>query len=58
MRVVVFKDEADEWRFRVVAGNNEIVANSEGYVRRIDAVNMAKEFGYSDDDIEIEDADA
>jgi uncharacterized protein YegP (UPF0339 family) len=56
MRVVVFKDEVDEWRFRVVAGNNEIVANSEGYVRRIDAVNMAKEFGYSDDEIEVEDA--
>jgi uncharacterized protein YegP (UPF0339 family) len=57
MRVVVFRsDKNEDWYFRVIADNNEIVANSEGYTRRIDAVNMAKEFGYSDDEIEVEDA--
>jgi uncharacterized protein YegP (UPF0339 family) len=58
MRVVVFRSEKNlDWYFRVLADNNEIVANSEGYERRIDAVNMAKEFGYADEDIVIEDAD-
>jgi uncharacterized protein YegP (UPF0339 family) len=57
VRVVVWRSEADEeWRFKVIANNHEIVATSEGYVRRIDAVNMAKEFGYSDEEIEVEDA--
>jgi uncharacterized protein YegP (UPF0339 family) len=56
VRVVVWRSEADEeWRFKVIANNHEIVATSEGYVRRIDAVNMAKEFGYSDEEIEVED---
>ena len=56
MRVVVWRSEEDEqWRFKVVANNHEIVATSEGYVRRIDAVEMAQQFGYADDEIEVED---
>ncbi len=27
----VYKDDAGEWRWRLVAGNNEIIASGEGY---------------------------
>lgn len=37
----VFKDEAGEYRWRLVAGNNEIVAQSEAYTRPEDAVRGA-----------------
>jgi uncharacterized protein YegP (UPF0339 family) len=30
-----------KWYFRIVAGNGEIVAQSEGYSRRLDAVSTA-----------------
>jgi len=33
----VYKDDAGEWRFRIVAANGEIVAVSEGYSRQTDA---------------------
>jgi uncharacterized protein YegP (UPF0339 family) len=33
----VFKDDADEWRFRLVAANGEPVAQSEGYTTEADA---------------------
>jgi hypothetical protein len=35
--VEYFRDRAGEWRFRIVAGNGEIVASSEGYTRQADA---------------------
>lgn len=39
-RVEFYKDTADEWRWRYVAGNNEIMANSgEGYKNRDDCLN-------------------
>jgi len=30
----IFKDSKEEWRFRLVAGNGEIVAQSEGYTQK------------------------
>lgn len=33
----IFRDEAGEWRFRVLGENHEIVATSEGYTRPEDA---------------------
>jgi uncharacterized protein YegP (UPF0339 family) len=30
-KVEIFKDKKGEWRFRVKAGNNKIIAVSEGY---------------------------
>ncbi|MFO8133059.1 MAG: DUF1508 domain-containing protein [Thermoplasmatota archaeon] len=43
-RFEIFTDRADEWRFRLVAPNNEIITVGEGYttkqncVKGIDAV--------------------
>ena len=36
-RFEVFEDAAGEYRWRLVAGNEEVVAQSEGYTRRHDA---------------------
>jgi uncharacterized protein YegP (UPF0339 family) len=33
----VFKDAADQWRWRLVAGNGETVAQSEAYTQKADA---------------------
>lgn len=33
-RFEIFTDAADEWRFRLVAPNNEIVAVGEGYTTK------------------------
>ena len=33
-RFEIFTDVADEWRFRLVAPNNEIVAGGEGYTTK------------------------
>jgi uncharacterized protein YegP (UPF0339 family) len=33
----IFRDEAGEWRFRVLGENHEIVCQSEGYTRQADA---------------------
>ena len=33
-KFVVFKDKKDEYRFRLVASNGEIVAQSEGYTAK------------------------
>lgn len=37
----IFRDKAGEWRFRLVGPNGEVVASSEGYFNREDAVNTA-----------------
>lgn len=37
--IEIFKDKAKEWRFRIKSPNGEIVAQSEGYKRKVDAVN-------------------
>lgn len=33
-RIEIFKDTAGQWRFRVRAGNGQIVAQSEGYTTK------------------------
>lgn len=33
-RFEIFKDKRDEWRWRLVAPNNEIICQSEGYTTR------------------------
>lgn len=38
MTAILFKDEDRKWRFRFVARNNKIVAQSEGYSRRVDCL--------------------
>ena len=50
-RLEVYKDEAGEYRWRLVAENGKLVSDSgESYVRRIDAVEEAKSlFGTSVD---------
>lgn len=43
----LYKDKANEWRWRLRAGNNKIIADSgEGYVRKSDcedAINLVKQ---------------
>ena len=34
MKIVRFRDRAGKWRFRVVAHNHKIIAQSEGYERK------------------------
>lgn len=42
-RIEVFEDEANEWRWRRVAGNGQTVAVSgEGYTRKDDAIEAAE----------------
>jgi uncharacterized protein YegP (UPF0339 family) len=36
-RFEVYEDNAQAWRWRLVAGNGEIVATSEAYTRKADA---------------------
>lgn len=45
----VYQDKAGEWRWRVVAGNGEIVAEGESYTRLDDAAR-----GLNDADIEFD----
>jgi len=46
--VTVFKDAANEWRWRRVAGNHEIIAVSgEGYENKGDCVAMAEQFTHA-----------
>ena len=47
MKWEVYKDRAGEYRWRLVAANGEIVAASEGYKNKKDAIetiNIIKEF--------------
>ena len=37
-RYDVFKDKSGEWRWRVKAANGEILAQSEAYTRKEDAI--------------------
>ena len=38
MRAEVYRSDNDDWYFRIVADNNEVVAQSEGYENKADAV--------------------
>ncbi len=42
VRVVLYRDTADEWRWRAEAGNGEIVAEGEGHTRPEDAARAAR----------------
>lgn len=43
-RLVLYKDAADDWRWKVIAGNGRIVADSfEGYEHREDCLRQALE---------------
>jgi uncharacterized protein YegP (UPF0339 family) len=44
MRIVIFRSSVfgRQWYFRIVAANNRIVAQSEGYKRKASAVKTAK----------------
>ena len=49
-RTVVYRDEGGEWRWRRVAANGRVVADSgEGYEHRVDCERMAHEL-FPDDD--------
>lgn len=50
-RVVVYRDIADEWRWRGEAGNGEEVASGEGHTRPEDAARAAR--GVVGDDVPI-----
>lgn len=40
-RVSIYKDQAGEWRWRLIASNNEQVAQGEGHTNRYDAERAA-----------------
>jgi len=42
----IFRDEVGEYRWRLVAANNEIVAVSEGYTSKQSAINSAQHVKY------------
>lgn len=50
IRFEVYRDQASEYRWRLVAANNEIVAWSEGYTSKpgaINSLNWVKQFAWS-----------
>jgi uncharacterized protein YegP (UPF0339 family) len=40
--ICVFRDRSSAWRFRIVSANGQIVAQSEAYTRKRDAMRAAK----------------
>jgi len=52
-RFEVFPDNAGEWRFRLVAGNGEIVATSEGYTTPSNAQRAIRRIQETAPDAEI-----
>lgn len=38
MKIILFKDEKEEWRFRIVSRNGKIVAQSESYKKKSGAL--------------------
>jgi uncharacterized protein YegP (UPF0339 family) len=54
VKVVVFRsNENGEWRFRVVGDNGEILSQSEGYKRRVDALATAKRVAPDGAEVEV-----
>lgn len=47
MKVHLFVDGNLEWRWRAVARNGQILATSEGYTRRRDALRSARKFFFT-----------
>lgn len=56
MRVVLFRDRKNLWRFRLVAANGETVAQSESYVNKADAIETAREVSGVEEYEVLEDA--
>jgi len=56
MKAEVYKGK-DGWRFRIRAVNGEIVAQSEGYQNKADAISTALKFGIEVEEID-DDADS
>lgn len=55
MKVVVYRPQPGaDWRFRVVGDNGEILSQSEGYRRRIDAVSTAHKIAPPGASVEVE----
>lgn len=43
LTIKFYRDAAGEWRWRAVAGNNQIIGNSgEGYINKGDCVSIAQ----------------
>lgn len=42
-RFEVYEDTAGEWRWRLKAGNHEVVASSEGYISKEGAIQSAEQ---------------
>ena len=38
MKYTIYKDNVGEWRWRLQAGNNEIIASGEGYHNKSDCL--------------------
>ncbi len=45
MKYTIYQDKVGEWRWRLQAANNEVIASGEGYVNKSDcsdAINLVK----------------
>jgi uncharacterized protein YegP (UPF0339 family) len=42
MKIVLFRDKRGQWRFRAVARNHKIIAQSEGYTRKANALKAVR----------------
>ena len=54
-RIVVYRDRAGEYRWRVVAGNGRVVADSaEAYASKSNAVKAATRLAWAELSVEVE----
>ncbi len=53
----IFKDKKDEFRFRMVAPNGQIIANSEGYTRKENCLDTIESIRRNAADAEIVDVE-
>lgn len=57
MTMIVYRDTAGEWRWRIVAANGRVVADSgEGYKRRGACLRMAERIAGGCDVLEVREA--
>lgn len=56
-RIEVYRDGAEGWRWRRVAGNNEIISSGESHTRREDAVRAARRANVGDIEFQVESED-
>jgi uncharacterized protein len=55
VRFEIYEDQVGEYRWRLVAGNNEVVAASEGYSSKQGAINSAQNVKYWANSASIQD---